>query len=271
VSTLQDARSTAAAAARSRSFQWLARSGFVARGLIYGLIGVLAVAVAAGHGGKTTNQQGALETIARQPLGTVLLVLVAVGLAGYALWRLVRAAVGSGPESGRDGALDRVAGLASGLVYAGLCAVAVEILLGSHEQGSAQHEAGGVLAWPAGTWLVGAAGAVLVGVGLFQGYRGVTADFLEDSKTEEMSPAARRVVTVSGRVGHFARMVVFGLSGAFLVKAAAEYDPKAAIGLDGALEKLARQPHGTALLGVVAAGLVAFALYSLTDARYRRL
>jgi len=116
--------------ARSDGFEWLARAGFVARGLIYGIIGILAIKLAVGAGGTTTNQQGALRTIAHQPFGKVLLILVAIGLAGYALWRFVRALLGRGPEDS-DSGFDRLAAFASGIVYAGLCVVAVEILLGA--------------------------------------------------------------------------------------------------------------------------------------------
>src|SRR5215212_3148517 len=109
--------------ARTDSFEWLARAGLLARGVVYGVIGVLAVKLALGDGGKATNQQGALQTIAKQPFGKVLLVLVAVGLAGYALWRLVRAAIGHGPEASDD-TKERIAGLFSGIAYGALCLTA---------------------------------------------------------------------------------------------------------------------------------------------------
>ncbi len=259
--------------ARSRGFEWLARSGFVARGLIYGIVGILAIKLAVGAGGTTANQQGAMETIARQPFGKVLLILVAIGLGGYALWRLVRALLGHGPE-GSDSGFDRVAALGSGIVYAGLCAIAVEILLGSRStggSGSAQKTTAGVFGWPGGTWLVGVAGAVFVGIGLYQGYRGLSKDFLEDAKTEQMSPWARQWIEWIGTFGHLARMVVFGLVGVFLIKAAIEFDPNKAVGLDGALAKVADASYGPLLLGLVAAGLIGFGLYSLSDARYRRV
>ena len=112
---------------------------------------------------------------------------------------------------------------------------------------------------------------VLIGIGLFQGYRGVTKQFLKDSKTEQMSRAVRRWITWIGMVGHLARMVVFGLVGVFLIKAAVDFNPKQAVGLDGALAKLAHTLVRPPLLGVVAAGLIAFAPYSLSDARYRRI
>jgi Domain of Unknown Function (DUF1206) len=259
--------------ARSRGFELLARSGFVARGLIYAIIGILAIKLALGVGGTATNQQGALKTIAHQPFGKALLILVAIGLAGYALWRLLRALLGHGPEDS-DSGFDRVAALASGIVYAGLCAIAVGILLGSDSSGgsgNAPKTTAGVFGWPGGTWLVGIAGAALVGIGLYQGYRGLTKDFLKDSKTEQMSARVRQWIEWIGSFGHFARMVVFGLVGVFLIKAAIDYNPKKAVGLDGALAKIAHASYGPFLLGIVAAGLIAFGVYSLSDARYRRV
>jgi Domain of Unknown Function (DUF1206) len=258
--------------ARSAPFEWLSRAGFVARGVIYGIIGVLALKLALGAGGKATNQQGALKTIAHQPFGKLLLTLVAIGLGGYALWRFVRAALGHGPE-GSDSRFDRVAALASGLVYAGMCVVAVKLLAGTGvgSSGNPHKAAAGVFGWPAGTWLVGIAGAIMIGVGLYQGYRGVSKDFLNDSKTERMTPAVRMWITRLGVFGHLARMVVFALVGIFLIKAARDYNAKAAIGLDGALAKIVHASYGPWLLGIVASGLIAFALYSLSDARYRRI
>ena len=269
---LQRAKATANEAEHSTAFEVLSRAGFAARATVYAIIGVLAIKLAIGSGGKTTDQSGALKTIAHQPFGEGLLILVAIGLAGYSLWRLSHAVLGHGPERS-DSGFDRVTALGSGIAYGIMCAVAVEILLGSGggTTGATSKTAGGVLGWPGGPWLVGLAGAVFVGNALYQGYRGLTQDFLKDAKTGEMSTTTRRWYKTAAIFGHLARMVVFGLVGVFLIKAAIEFDPNKAVGLDGALAKLAGQPYGSALLGLVAAGLVAFALYSLADARYRRI
>jgi uncharacterized protein DUF1206 len=271
--SVHDAQASGEKVARSRGFEWLARSGFVARGLIYGIVGILAIELALGAGGTTTNQQGALKTIAHQPFGNVLLILVAIGLAGYALWRLLHALLGHGPENSDTG-FERLAALGSGTVYAGLCAVAVEILLGSGSSGgsgNASKTTAGVFGWPGGTWLVGIAGSVLIGIGLYQGYRGISKDFLKESKTEQMSARVRNWIEWIGSFGYLARMVVFGLIGVFLIKAAIDYNPNKAVSLDGALAKIAHASSGAFLLGIVAAGLIAFGVYSLSDARYRRI
>jgi uncharacterized protein DUF1206 len=265
------ARSTGQDFVNSRLFEILARVGFLARGAIYGIIGVLALEVATKHGGKLTSQQGALRTVAHQPLGHVLVILLAIGLGGYALWRLVRAALGRGPE-GADRGIERLGALGSGLVYAALCWVAIKAASGSAgSSGNTKKTTAGVFDWPAGRWLVAIAGLVLIGVGLYQLVRGLTQKFLEDSKTEEMSPAVKQWITRIGTVGHVARAVIFGLVGIFLVKAAIDYKAKEAIGLDGALTKLVNTTYGPWLLGAVALGLIAFAVYSISDARYRRI
>ena len=154
-----------------------------------------------------------------------------------------------------------------------MCALAVSILLGTSSQssGNPHKSAAGVLGWPGGQWIVGIAGLIFIGVALFQGYKGVTLKFLEEDKTEQMGRLTERWITIMGVVGHLARMVAFGLIGIFIVKAAVDYSPQSAVGLDGALERLARQSYGTFLLAVVAAGLIAFGVYSIAEARYRRI
>jgi Domain of Unknown Function (DUF1206) len=250
----------------------LARAGFVARALIYGIIALLAFDLAVGHGGKITNQQGALRTVEHHPFGHVLLAALAVGLGGYALWRLFRAALGHGRE-GSDSGLERIGALGSGIVYALLCAVAVQILVGSGSSSGkgAKQTARDVFGWPGGRWLVGIAGLVLLGVAVYQFIRGVKKKFLDDAKTEEIPRAILPTYSLFGSVGHVARAIVFGLVGVFLVKAAYNYKANEAIGLDGALAKLYNGAYGAWLLGAVASGLLVFACFSLVEARYRRI
>ncbi len=269
-----EARSTGRSATHSTAFEALTRMGFVARGVIYAIIGLLAIQVAMHSAKNATDQRGAMETIQKQPFGHWLLIAVAVGLGGYALWRFVQAVVGQGPEGGGDhSTMGRIVAFCSGVAYAGLCALAVSILLGasSGSSNNPHKQTAGVLGWPGGQWLVGAAGALFIIVALYQGYKGVSKKFLEEDKTGQMSPGTKRSITVIGVVGHLARMVAFGLIGIFLVKAAIDYAPSKAVGLDGALNRLNHQAYGPFLLGVVAIGLIAFGAYSIADARYRRI
>ena len=256
---------------RTRSFEWLARAGLMARGVIYGIVAILAIQLAFGDGGKTTDQQGAMRTLAQQPAGKAMLIALAVGLFGYALFRLTRAAIGHGTETSDD-AKERLGGLGSGLVYAALCVSAVKMLLGSGGgSGDPDKTTGGVLGWPGGPWIVGIAGVVMLVVAAEQAKKGVKKEFCEESRTERMSRKMRSFFTGIGVFGHLARAVVFALIGYFLIKAAVEFDPDKAVGLDGALAKLADGPAGPVVLGVVAIGLLGFAVYSAMDSRYRRV
>ncbi len=261
------------AVARRPEFVWLARAGLIARGVSYGIIGILALKLAVGSGGKATNQRGALKTIAQQPFGKALLIAMAIGLAGYAIWRLVRAGIGHGTRE-RDSTGQRLAGLASGLAYGALCITAVKILVGASTAGGAnspQKATAGVLAWTGGTLIIEITGVVLIGVGGYQGYKGISKKFLEDSKVYMMSREVKRAFTAVGVFGHLGRMVVFALVGYALIKAGLDYNPHRAIGLDGALNELSHQSNGPFLLGIVALGLIGFALYSIADARYRKI
>jgi hypothetical protein len=250
---------------------WLARFGLLARGLVYLIIGVLALKLALGDGGAATDQQGALKTISNQSFGELLLILVAIGLAGYSLWRLTRAVVGHGAEV-RDSGLDRIAALESGIAYAILCVVAVEILTESGtSSGTAKETTGGILEWSGGTIMIAIVGAVLIGVAAYQAYEGLSRKFLEGAKTGEMNDGVRKGYTALGVFGHVARAVIFALIGYGLIKAAIDYDPKEAIGLDGALRELAHASYGPALLGLVAVGLSGFGLYSIAGSRYRKV
>lgn len=255
----------------------LARSGLVAKGASYGLVGALAVKLALGAGGKATSRQGALQALAQHTFGQVVLALLAFGLAGYAAWRFVEAAVERDEDRDEKGKLKtwgkRVGYVGRGLIYASLTFSAVKILFGgagSQSQSAKAHQTTATLfGWPGGRWLVGAAGIVIVGVGLWNVYRGLSKKFEDKWRTGAMSTGARTWGGRVGVVGHLARGVVFGLIGIFVTKAAIDYNPKDAIGLDGALRKLADATYGPYLLGVTAAGLVCYGLYCVVDSRYR--
>ncbi len=268
-------RSTAKARSGSGWYAVVARTGLVAKGLSFGLVGALAIKLAIGSGGKATSREGALAQLSHHAFGKVALIALVIGFAAYALWRFVQAAAESpDEEDGKAKVWAKRAGyVGRGLIYAALAYSTVRLLAGggqSESQNERAHKSAAmVLGWPAGRVIVVAAGLAIVGVGLWNLYRGLATKFDDKWRTGELSPAVRKWGTRVGVVGHVARFVVFGLVGVFLVKAALDYKPKDAIGIDGALQKLAHASYGPFLLGMTAAGLVAYGVYCLVDAKLR--
>ena len=250
------------------------RAGYVAMGVSFGIVGVLAMRVAVNGGDRTPDRQGALAVVAEKPFGKVLLVLLAIGFAGYALWRFVQAALDRDDE-GEDakGIAKRLAQLARGILYAGLCVFTVSILTGSRggSSGRQQELTARAMEHGIGRLAVGAAGLALIGAGAWNAYRGLTRKFEEKLRMHEMSATERRWASRIGVAGLLTRGVLFALIGVFVLKAALEFDPADSIGLDGALAKLAQQDYGSWLLGTVAAGLVAYAVLCVVEARYRSI
>jgi hypothetical protein len=255
---------------RGRWLEVVGRAGLAAKGISFALVGVLAILVAAERGGETTDRQGALRAVADQPFGTVVLALLAAGFAGYAIWRLADAVLDLRDE-GDDakGLAKRGASIAKAAVYVALLWTATSILAGGGGQGGEQRKTGGVLGWPAGRELVFAVALAVAAAAGFNVYRGVTRKF--EDKLSGMGDVAEHAAVSLGVAGHVARGVVFAIVAWFLAKAAVEYDPQDAVGLDGALARLAHESYGKALLGITAAGLLAYGVYCLFEARYRDL
>ncbi len=251
----------------------LARVGYVVRGLLYGVVGLLAVTLALGRGGATTDKNGALTTIAGQPFGKFLLVLIVVGLVGYSIWGFVRALLDPlGRGNDPKGIAQRIGYAISGFSYGALIVPTVQLITGSGAKTSGgsgpQDFTAGLMAQPFGVWLVGLVGLIGIAGGIGQMAQGVTTDFKKDFKTGEMNPTELTAFTWIGRFGLVARGIIFAMLGFFLIQAALNTDPKQAKGIDGALQTLLQQPFGPWLLGIVALGLVSFGLFSLLSARW---
>lgn len=260
---------------RARWIEILGRVGLVAKGLSYGLVGYLALRLAFGAGGTATSRQGALATIAAKGWGKAVLIALALGFAAYVLWRLAEAIWPEGDDGFLKRTGKRAGSLARALIYAGLTFSAFKIAFGSsggQSQNAKAHKATAhVLSWNHGTWIVAAAGGCVLAAGLYNAYRGLAKKFTKRWDTASMRQTARRWGERAGTVGLLARGVVFGLIGVFVIKAAIDYNPRDAIGIDGALQKLANQTYGDWLLGLTAVGLLAYAIFCLVEARYRRV
>ncbi|HYO13160.1 MAG TPA: DUF1206 domain-containing protein [Thermoanaerobaculia bacterium] len=269
----RQAGQAAAGAIRNPWVERLARLGYAARGIVYSLVGILAIQAAFGGRGQTTDTRGAVQKIAQE--STALLWLVALGLFGYALWKVIQGVLD--PEAkGSDakGWLQRGAMIVIGLIYGGLAWAAVQMATGnggSAAGGGSQGFTAEVMAKPFGRWLVALAGIGVIVYALRELRDGWTEKFKQKLKMGEMDPQEQRIATATGKMGLIARGIVFILSGWFLVQAALRFDASQARGLSGALDTLASQPFGPWLLGLVALGLVAFGAYSILEARYRRI
>ncbi|HEV2149124.1 MAG TPA: DUF1206 domain-containing protein [Longimicrobiaceae bacterium] len=274
-------RSRTAAGEAAPWIERLARFGYAAKGVVYAVVGGIAFDAAIGAG-RATGSRGALESMLGQPLGRVMLGLVAVGLAGYVVWKAVQAIMD--PEHlGTDakGWFKRAAFALTAVIYAGLALAAARLALsGSSGGGGAGAEGDGsgpdrwvtmVMDKPLGRWAIAAVGVGIIAYGIYNLYKGYAAKLSEELDLSDLEPENRRRVIWTGRFGMAARGVVFGIVGWFLIMAALHYEPTEAMGLGGALRTLENQPYGPWLLGAVALGLVAYGLFYLVKARYRRI
>jgi hypothetical protein len=259
-------------AANSETIEYVGRFGLLAQGVSFIVVAVLALELALGIGGETDSRQGALATLKDETGGPFILGLLALGFLGYAVWRLAQAIFDRGNE-GDDapGLGKRAAQFGKAVIYIGLTWATVNLIFKDSGGGGGEEKkaTGGVLDWPLGRELVFAAGIALFGVAIYQVYRALSKKYMEEMEQHKVTEDAKKVLEPLGSFGILARAVIFGLAGAFLVKAAVEYDPKEAIGLDGALQKIVDAPYGGWLLGGTALGLAAFGLFCCAQAYYR--
>jgi hypothetical protein len=258
---------------RSNPVEILARLGYGARGIVYGLIGGLALLAAIGSGGQTGGSRSALQTLLAQPFGRLWLALIALGLFGFCAWRVVEALTDA-DHRGSDlkGWGIRGARLIGAGIYGGLAVSALSLALGRGSGGGEDQAAQDWTAWlmskPFGLWLVGFIGLAVAATGLgfaWKAWRG-------DVAAQLMFPADKRNwIVFLGRMGFAARGVVFVLIGSFLVLAALHSSSSEVHGLGGALHTLQQQPYGWVLLALTALGLFAFGLFGLVQARYRHI
>ncbi|MFN2400001.1 MAG: DUF1206 domain-containing protein [Gemmatimonadaceae bacterium] len=252
----------------------LAKAGFAAKGFVYIAIGVLSTQVALGSRGKIADSSSALRTIYGQPFGRATLMLVGVGLLGYALWRLVEAI--TDPE--RKGASPkriaiRVSYVVRAITHGALGIEALRLLSGTKVSGAdrTEHWTARLMAAPLGTSLVMAVGAGILGFGAFQLYHAMTYRSASELRLSGLNPETARWVVPVSRFGIAARGVVFGIIGYFLIRAGLQHDPSEASGMRESFRTLLTQPRGHWLLGIVAIGFIAYGIYQFLQVRYRRI
>lgn len=268
------ARFAARRAGNSRYVDWLARAGFVARGVMYILIGILAIELAFGSHGSQADQSGAIRLAGSTPFGALLLWLLVIGFAGMALWRLSEAIFGGSGPDGRK-VSNRVLAGCKAVLYAFIAFGIMKYALGLGAPKSSNKQSidltSTAMREPGGRILIGIVGLVLIGAGIWLAWQAFERKFLDDLRTGEMSSQTRKVVTFLGRVGGIARGIVFGAVGVFILSAAVTANAHKAKGMDAALRSFTKTPAGPWLLVLVALGLVLFGMYSWAESRWRKV
>ena len=246
----------------SAAHRGIARTGLIAKGVLYALLAVLALQIALGNSAEA-DSQGALRAVASRPFGTVMLVVLALGFTGYAGWQLRCAVKG-------DEWLPRLAAGARAVVWGALAFSAAKFVVRAGQRANAEQSiTARLLAHPVGPWLVGAAGVAIAVVGLMHLRHLRGHDYLDDLKP--IPETNRRLVSAVALMGIGAKAGVYFMAGAFLVRAAVNHRAMGGVGLDGALSTVARQPYGTYVLVAVASGLAAYAAWCWVRARYENV
>ena len=272
---VQGGTSAVKRAATNPVLELLERLGYVVRGTLYAVMGLLALKIVFSvSGGKATDLTGSLVVLVSNPSGKLVLIIVAIGLSAYSLWGFTRA-IYDPLHRGSDasGYLARLGFVTSALSYTAIVIFAVQLLAGSGAttNDGTQKTIASVLTHPAGGALTILIGLVVIGIALGQFVEAYRATFAQDIKGAEMSANTRNLVVKFGRFGMFARGVIFLVIGWFVVQAGIHHDPSQTQGFSGAFVFLLAQPFGRILLGIVALGLVALGLHSFACARWIRL
>ena len=249
------------------------RFGSMSKGIVYGMIGVLAALAAVGPGGETTGTGGALQSIAEMPFGEVVLWIIGIGLIGSIMWDFIKAL--KDPENeGKDakGIIKRTGFFISAIIYANLAFGAIKLASHTGKAGGDDSEkiiSGKLMEQPYGVWLIGLLGVIIIGYGLYEFFNGAKEKFMRKFNTTDMNATERKVARISGKVGLMARGLVLSMVGFFFIKTAYSHNPEQSKGLGGALSELANQPYGQFLLVIVSFGFILFGIYQIILGRYQ--
>lgn len=239
----------------------VAKAGLAAKGLLYVLLAVVVLQLAVpGGGGEQADSEGALRSLSGTPGGTALLAALAIGFGFYAFWQWWCVWKG-------DDTTSRLAAAGRGVLWLGISFNAAQIVLGGGSGGQDEQSiTATVLNAPFGTWVVAAAGVVIIGVAVSLLRHVSGRRYLDHFKP--LPPRTRRAVSVAAVVGLGAKTLVYGLAGAFLVRAGLQHEPDSGVGLDGALSEVAQEPYGAFVLTAAAIGMAMYALWCGLRARY---
>ncbi|WP_335870850.1 DUF1206 domain-containing protein [Bacillus sp. 2205SS5-2] len=253
-----------------------ARTGYMAKGLVYILIGILALMAAVGVGGKTTNSTGALSSIANEPYGEILLWIIGIGFVGLIMWRIIQVAMDPDHEGiDTKSIFRRVFFAFNGIVYGILAYKAFSLALNAGESSgdsnSKQTLSAKLLSEPFGQWIIGMIGLIMIGYAIYEMYKAYQEKYLKKFKQNEMDEKEYEFSRKSGKIGFFARGIVLLIMGYFIMVTAVTANSENTKGLDGALSKIAQQPYGQWMLGVVALGLTLYGVFQILKGKNRHM
>ncbi|WP_433295138.1 DUF1206 domain-containing protein [Actinoplanes sp. CA-030573] len=272
-SATSNVKYTASRAADSKPLEYVARAGFVGYGIIHLLFAWIAFQVAFAGSSKESDQSGALKSLAGNGFGKFLLVLIAIGMVGLAIWQAFEAVIGESGPRDKSAMAERVVSGVRAVLYLVLAWYAVNVLRGANASmaQSQENKSAGIMAHSGGRWLIGFVGLVVLGVGIGIFVYGLRKKFLKHLNTQEMAASVRKSTTRLGMLGYMAKGVAYAIAGVLVITAAVTYDPDKARGLDAALKTLAGHPWGVWLLALIGLGIAAFGIYCFAQARYRKV
>jgi hypothetical protein len=272
-SATSNVKHTASRAADSKPLEYVARAGFIGYGIIHLLFAWIAFQVAFRGSGQESDQSGALQTLAGNGVGKALLVLIAIGMVGLAIWQAFEAAIGESGPRDKTAMAERVISGVRAILYLVLAWYAVNILRGASASmaQNQQNKSAGIMAHTGGRWLVGLVGLVVLGVGIGIFVYGWRKKFVKHLNTEQMNASVRKSTVRLGMAGYMAKGVAYAIAGVLVITAAVTFDPEKARGLDAALKTLAGHPWGVWLLALIGLGIAAFGIYCFAQARYRKV
>lgn len=247
--------------------------GHIAKGIVYLLIGGVAVAAAIGQAGSPSGMRDVIRWIQEQPFGQIILGLMAIGLFSYCAWRWIKAVNDpSGEGTDAEGLTKRTAYAASGSVYGLLGVYAITLIGGGGSSGSSKQDMlSQILSEPWGQVVVGVLGLALVGTGIYQFVRGIKEKYMNKLRSSSMNQSERRVYRRLGKAGFISRAVIYGIMAYFLIRVALSSDASQFRGMAGALEYLGGQTFGTVLVGLVGLGLLLYGIFMFVKAKYHRV
>ncbi len=252
----------------------LARIGYMAKGMVFVMVGILTFMAAIGVGGNASGTQGMFRSLAGMPFGEILIWLIVIGLLLYEMWLLIK--VIKDPQNkgkGMKGLFSRGASLVIAIIYGGLIYSALKIALNAGSSGGNTEKTmtAKLLSQPFGQWLIAAVGVIIIVYGILELYKGITTKFMNRFHTQDMNSHEYRIAKNAGRLGLASRGAVFGMVGFFFIQTAWTSDSDQAKGLDGVLSELSQEPYGQVLLGIAAIGLFLYGVYQIARGRYQHM